>query len=595
MAGRFSVEAVFKAVDRITAPVSRMQNRVGKFTRGLTRGLRNANRALNKFTGGLRRGAALAAKFGGAILAAAGVAVVTAINRIADAADKLAKQSRRLQFPIEELQEWKFVSEQSGVSTELLDKSLGAFSKRLGEAANGTGPLVTGLKKLNPQLLKQLNQADSIASAFDIYIKAIRGADSATEKAALANAAFSRAGLELVNIADNSADAIKKLRLEQRQNGLITQEQAEAAEAYNDATNSLQKSLLGLLQNILLPMLPTITETVRAWREWTIANKDLIKSKVFAFVENLKTRIKDLINAVIEFNEKYNLAERLEEGLAILRRFSAFLERNGTLILTAAAAFVSLSLVLNTIIGVMTAVNLVMAANPITLIVLAIVAVIAAFAALVVWIDDVADRFDKLPGIIQFVLAPLGLLIKIIKLIKDNWEPLKTFFSDLWTDIAGIFNDGVAFIENILGKVGDAIGAIKDNWEPLKAFFSDLWTDIAGIFSNGVAFIENILGKVGDAIKFISGIGGAVADAFSFGAAGELADRLPEPMVGAEEERADRLPGQMVSPQERTARTIEESRETSTAEVTIRDDTGRAEQTGGTLGRGVQIINSGAF
>jgi len=56
MAGRFSVEAVFKAVDRVTAPVSRMQNRVGKFTRSMSRGLHNVNRMAGKLASGLKKG-----------------------------------------------------------------------------------------------------------------------------------------------------------------------------------------------------------------------------------------------------------------------------------------------------------------------------------------------------------------------------------------------------------------------------------------------------------------------------------------------------------------------------------------------------------
>ena len=57
MAGRFSVEAIFKAVDRITAPVTRMQNRVGKFTRSMDRGLKRVNRTLDKTVAKVKKGA----------------------------------------------------------------------------------------------------------------------------------------------------------------------------------------------------------------------------------------------------------------------------------------------------------------------------------------------------------------------------------------------------------------------------------------------------------------------------------------------------------------------------------------------------------
>ena len=57
MAGRFSVEAVFRTVDRVTAPITRMQNRVGKFTRSAGRGFRKLNRQVDKFSRNLRSGA----------------------------------------------------------------------------------------------------------------------------------------------------------------------------------------------------------------------------------------------------------------------------------------------------------------------------------------------------------------------------------------------------------------------------------------------------------------------------------------------------------------------------------------------------------
>ena len=55
MANRFSVEAVFKGVDRITAPVTRMQNRISKFSRRVSGSLKAANRQLGKMRDGMKR------------------------------------------------------------------------------------------------------------------------------------------------------------------------------------------------------------------------------------------------------------------------------------------------------------------------------------------------------------------------------------------------------------------------------------------------------------------------------------------------------------------------------------------------------------
>ena len=557
MAGRFSIEAIFRAVDRVSAPISRMQNRVGRFTRSMSRGLRSANRMVDGLVRGMGRGVKTVAKFGGAIIGLGAAAAITAMNRAADAADSLAKQSRRLQFPIEALQEWKFVAEQSGVSNELLDNSFGAFSKRLGEAKGGMGPLVSGLKKLNPELLKQVTSADSISDAFGLYINAIRDADSATEKAALANAAFSRSGLNLVNIADNSASSIKKMREEQRENGNITMQQAVAAEAYNDPINALKKSLIGMIQQVLLPMLPAITKMLKAWRDWVVANKEMIQTKIATFIEDLKSQIKALVLAVVEFNKEYNIADLLGEGLDKLGRFAGFLKRNGVMILSLVGGVVALSLVLKTMAVAMAAVNLVMSLNPIGLVVLAIAALVA--------------------GII-LLINYFGGFEAIAESVTSAWSGVAAFFTDLWGGVMDTFADAWDFIGEIVDKIKGAV---------------DFVANAAGRVSDAAgSAVDSAKNTVSNAASKVSGF-------FGFGD-DNAAVNVARPNRAANDsgdaqQIAGGGSGQMVSPQERIARSVEETRSTSSSEVTIRDETGRAQVTRGKMGAGLKLQQSGAF
>lgn len=613
MAGRFSVEAVFKAKDRITAPVSRMQNRVGKFTRAISRGLRTANRHVDRLVRGMGRGIGRVARFGGALAAVGAAAVVTALDRTAASADALAKQARRLQFPIEDLQEWKFVAEQSGVSNELLDKSLGAFSKRLGEAKSGMGPLVSGLKDLNPELLSQLQSTDDISKAFGMYIDAIREADTATEKAALANAAFSRSGLNLVNIADNSSDAIAGLRLEQRENGNITMQQAEAAEAYGDAVNSLKRGLMGLMHQVLLPMMPMITENVRKWREWIVANREMLQTRIIEFVKNLWHRMRDFTLAVIEFNKRYDIGDRLAEGLDVLGRFGRYLSENAGTIVQFVKAAVILVAVLKGLAFIMAVVNFVMAANPVTWIVVGVVALIAGLILLGFWLWSIRDTliefakaikdrvvaalnwlmdtFLSLPAIVQvaiaFILGPIGWLIAAAVWITESWGTISGFFSDLWADVTDAFNSAPTASEGILAAFVAAASAVMDAWEGVGAFFADLWAGIIDTFNGALSTITNVTDKVKNAANAVSNkaseIGGGVANFFGFGE--------DEDDEGQSAGAASPL---MLSPQERTARSIEETRTSSASEVTIRDETGRAETTRGPLGNGLTLLSSGA-
>lgn len=573
MAGRFSVEAVFKAVDRVTAPINRMQNRVGKFTRSLKRGLDRVNRATGKVARGFGRMARSAARIGTAGIAAGALAVTLALNNTADAADALAKETRRLQFPIEEFQEWRFVAEQSGVSNELLSKSLGAFSKRLGEARAGTGPLVTGLKKINPQLLKQLNQTESVADAFELYIGAIRSADSATQKAALANAAFSRAGLQLTQIADNSTDAIDAMRRAQRENGNITQEQAEAAEAYNDAANSLKRSLVGLLQGVLLPMMPALTDMLGGWRAWIVANRELIQTRIFQFFERMKSQVKTLVERVRGLNESHDLFAQLLNVVDKAGAAFAWLAENGATIVKVVAVVGSLAAALQVLSVILGVVNLVMLANPVGLFIAGISAAVLALTALAA-------------------------------VIVSNWEPIKAFFADLWSGVVSVFDSALGALTNPLAALMGRPQKLSEQWVGLKAFFADLWSGIVGMFDRGVARVMTVVDKVKGAVASVRNFGGGIADTVTEKAGAAVSnvksffgfdddDEVPATSAAGAPGPGPR--SQIVSPQERVARSIEERRQTSTAEVTIRDETGRAEITRGFMGPGVLLQPSGGF
>ena len=548
MAGRFSVEAVFKAVDRISAPVSRMQNRIRKMTRSIARGLRTANRAVGRMASGLGRGLRR-----GAVVATAAVAGLTlAIDSVANRADKLAKESRRLQFPIKDLQEFQFVAEQSGVTNELLSNSLGAFSKRLGEAAGDMGPLVSGLKKINPELLAQLKASDNVGQSFEIMIDAIRSADSATEKAALANAAFSRSGLALVNIADNSAEAIRKLRLQQRENGVITMGQAIAAEAYVDASNALKKTLTGFMQTVILPLLPLLTRLTKSFREWALSNKDIVAEDIFKYGRQL----------VDNFNDIVDVMKKIGIGLLV---------------------FFALSAALKTVVLIMTVASLAMTlmGGPIALLVLGIFLLIAAIIAVVYWWDEIKS------AVLEFADAVVNKVITVFK-------SLVTAFKNSGDSMSVL----VAGIALLMGPIGWLIGAaalIFKHWEPIKEFFADLWTGVVDIFDSAMnkimSVVDRVKGAAADIVNTISNIGSGVGDFFGFGS-DEAETDAPDGSAGAGNARTG---PQIISPQERTARTIEESRTSSSAEVTIRDATGRAEVTSGSMGPGLSLRSSGAF
>jgi TP901 family phage tail tape measure protein len=153
--------------------------------------------------------------------------------------------------------------------------------------------------------------------------------------------------------------------------------------------NSLKSAIEGVKISIFSMNEGPLSDVVDRMTQWVRANGDLIASKVGEYLLYVINNIDSIVSGLKAI------------GIAM-------------------GVFLAFTTILKTFVLTMTAVNLVMAMNPVGLLVLGITALIAAFTALVVWIDDISAGFDKLPGIVKAVLFPINLLIKSIKWVKDN-------------------------------------------------------------------------------------------------------------------------------------------------------------------------------
>lgn len=421
MANRFSVEAVFKAVDDITAPVSRMQSQMEKFTRNAAGGIHRANSALSSFSSGLLSVGKNAAVWGGAAIIAGVTALTLALGDVSDQAEKLLMVTDRVGFPIEQFQEWQYVAEQSSIDMDEFSKSIGKFTKNLGEAKLGGGALFSTLEKSNPSLLRQLRNTKDVSKAFEMYIGFMGKTKDKTLQTAFATAAFGKEGAKMINMLTEGTDAIEELRKEQRENGIITRDQAADAESYGDAINALKRSFTGLITQILLPLFPIMTDILGAFREFIVTNKELIKTKVTEFVAKLADNFMNFMETLKDVENANNLLTKTSDIIMQVYNGFVFLTEHGAAISEFVAGLVILNATLKTIEISMLAVNLAMSLNPIGLIVIAIAALIAGITSLVVWVDDLLEGFGKMPETLQNVLAPIWLLLKAIKYIKDNF------------------------------------------------------------------------------------------------------------------------------------------------------------------------------
>lgn len=173
------------------------------------------------------------------------------------------------------------------------------------------------------------------------------------------------------------------------------------------------------------------------------------------------------------------------------------------------------------------ALNLVMAANPIGLIITAIAALVAGFIALwkncdafrQFWIDLWEGLKNAVMVVVNWIkenwLTLLLFLVNpvagVFKYLYDHFEgfrevvhkvlnAVKNFFIDAWEGIKKAWSATVSWFKNIGSKIADGF---KNALNTIKNFFINTWNAIKKIWSTVIGFYVNIGKKIIDAFKSI--------------------------------------------------------------------------------------------
>ncbi len=539
---RFSIESVFKAVDKVTAPVSRMQNRVGKFTRGMQRGLRKVNRVIDNTINGIKRVGATAVKFGaigiGAITASVGLLVreFSKVENAQAAFTPLLGGADKARQAVEAINE-------TAATTPFQFETLAKSVNQLLPVMNGNiGDTIKTVRMMGDAAGGNAQKLESITRGFT---KAMLKGKVDMESLNM----IAEAGVPIfTELADSMGTKVSPQFFKMISAGKVTTKQLTSAfqkmtgqggiffggmEIASKTTTGLFSTLkdnisltAAELGSVLAPTIKDLikqaTGVAQRVREWVKSNRELVNSKFLEWVDIAKRFVIGLVDGF------------------------DFIRKHGKTVGKVAASIVGLILVLKTFAAVMAIVNIVMMANPIGLVILAITALVAAVTAAIIWWDELKAVFTSLPG------------------------PVKV---------------AVAAIAGPIGWIAAAAGLVMKNWEPIKTFFKDLWQGVTDIFNASIERIVALIDKVKSAVSSVANIGSKIGG-FVFG---DDDDRRNVDRRGR-----SRRP-QVVSPQERTASLIEERRTTSTAEVTIKDETNRAEITRGRFGAGVSLVPSGGF
>lgn len=398
------------AVDKISAPVTRLAKRIDKIKKPV-REVTSKLRTLDRVSGfkNLRKSAVrVGRQFGrlakraallGTALAAAGVA---GVGRIISLGNTVVKTADKLGVGVEKLQEMRFAAERAGVEQRTFDMGLQRFTRRVAEAAAGTGEAKDTLAQMGIQLVDSKGQLRDIVEVFKDVADQMQKQPDAGKRVKASFKLFDSEGVALVNMLTDGADGLERMFAEaQALGGIMSDETARAAEETTDKLQSLKQVATGIAFSVTAQLLPSITELVDKLLAWREENKGLIATRITSFVEGFLEGMREMVKIAKALTPAIVTISKAIGGLA------------GAIKIIAVVIFAKL-----------------------------IAAVIAFGAALTL-------------TPIGWILAGIAALALGAKLLIDNWEPVSKFFADLWGGIkekvGGIVNVLPAFARRALG------------------------------------------------------------------------------------------------------------------------------------------------
>lgn len=227
--------------------------------------------------------------------------------------DVMAKTADKIGVTTEALAGLRYAAELTGVSTQTMDMALQRFTRRVSEAANGTGEAVGALEELG------INAEDLLKLPLDkqmgVIADSMKKLDTQADRVRVAMKLFDSEGVALVNTLGEGSEALEVMIEEADELGLsLSSIEADKVEEANDAFTRAKAVIQGVVQQFVVHLAPTLTR---------IANQ---------FVEMSK-----------EANESGNVGERVARYL-----FDSFDSlRNG--LLKVKTAFLNIKLMLETI------------------------------------------------------------------------------------------------------------------------------------------------------------------------------------------------------------------------------------------------------
>ncbi len=486
MAGKeFNLRLIFQVLDRATAPMRKVGaaiNRVGKAT-----GLDKVAQASGALFTGLGRVGREAVAFGArmtAATAAAGGALFALVKRFTGGADRLAKTADKLGLPVKTLQQLRYAAGLAGVEQGKLDIATQRFTRRVAEAAAGTGVAKDALAALGIQLKDGNGNIRSTEELlFDVADKMAAIEDPA-KRVRLAFTLFDSEGVDMVNMLSKGSAAMRETFAEAVKLGVVTEQDARKSEQFNDELTKLFRVIGNVGDIIAAHLLPSMQQGVVWLRNFVIEMRPAAVEKMSAAIEEISAIV--ALTAATWSDWTGHLDTWMQAAIlispmitAIVARATGFIRSMGMtriviglvatalgakLLFAIAALFAPLTKVVLALVGV-TVKMTVLASKGVAAMIAGLVKFLPMIGSMVAatWAWTAALLANPLTWIAIGILVAIAAIVGGMYLLIRHWDTVTTFFRDSWNTVKAAFTDAWAGIVSDLTAI----------WSRITAAFED--------------------------------------------------------------------------------------------------------------------------
>ncbi len=490
-------QVLFEMLDGATRPLQGIQRQLRGVSQntGFDRVLRQTRQLSGAFGDTFSRVTRLAAGVGGAA-AAVGAEFFGLVRSTIGYGDSVAKTADKLGVGIEELQEWRYAAERSGLSNQAFDTALQHATQRIAEAAAGGGEAKDTLEAMGIQITDTTGRIRPMRELLPEIADAMAQQEDPAKRIAAAFKLFDSEGVAMVDMLGGGSEGLFELAREARDLGIVMNEQtARSSERVSRRLANLWAVVRGVGFGIVEQLLPGFERGTLALTKWL----QEMRPEIVDLVRRAVARLQDLMPELREgFQRATDAARDLFDWLS--RAAEAV---GGWTNLAIGLAVVLKARLIASILTLTKAVfglGLALLTTPIGWFALALAA--AAFLIVRYW-DDVGPFFDELfadlkaifGGLVQWVAALIdGDWSGAADGVRQAWAGLEGFFGTLLDDVGGLIAAWVGSTVSLLGGDGaQAVEDLKATWRSIEEFFGTLLGAVLDVVDGTIGAIVGLV------------------------------------------------------------------------------------------------------